>query len=48
MLQAALDAAERVAEWLSTAEGWRVQGLIESPIEGGDGNREYLLAATKS
>ena len=41
-------AAERVAEWLSTIDGWRVHGLIESPIAGGDGNREYLLAATKS
>ncbi len=41
-------AAERVAEWLSSVEGWHVQGLIESPIQGGDGNREYLLAAVKS
>jgi 23S rRNA (cytidine1920-2'-O)/16S rRNA (cytidine1409-2'-O)-methyltransferase len=46
--QAALDAAERVAEWLAAMEGWRVHGLIESPIAGGDGNREYLLAAVKS
>jgi 23S rRNA (cytidine1920-2'-O)/16S rRNA (cytidine1409-2'-O)-methyltransferase len=27
--------------------GWRVLGIIDSPIEGGDGNREFLLAATK-
>jgi 23S rRNA (cytidine1920-2'-O)/16S rRNA (cytidine1409-2'-O)-methyltransferase len=25
--------------------GWRVRGMIESPIEGGDGNREFLLCA---
>jgi 23S rRNA (cytidine1920-2'-O)/16S rRNA (cytidine1409-2'-O)-methyltransferase len=28
-------------------EGWAVQGIIPSPIEGGDGNREFLLAAKK-
>jgi len=43
-----LAAAERVAEWLAAIDGWQVHGLIESPIAGGDGNREYLLAATKS
>ena len=41
-------AAERVAEWLASIDGWHVHGLIESPIAGGDGNREYLLAAIKS
>ena len=29
------------------AQGWRVQGLAESPLEGGDGNREFLIAARK-
>jgi 23S rRNA (cytidine1920-2'-O)/16S rRNA (cytidine1409-2'-O)-methyltransferase len=43
-----LAAANRVAEWLGTMDGWNVLGLIDSPIQGGDGNREYLLAATKS
>ena len=28
--------------------GWRKLGLIASPIEGGDGNREFLLAAERS
>jgi 23S rRNA (cytidine1920-2'-O)/16S rRNA (cytidine1409-2'-O)-methyltransferase len=28
-------------------EGWRVIGEIESPIAGGDGNREWLVAAEK-
>lgn len=27
--------------------GWRVAGLIASPIEGGDGNREYLAGACR-
>ncbi|RWL44826.1 MAG: TlyA family RNA methyltransferase [Mesorhizobium sp.] len=43
--------AERVAvglrDWLAGFPGWRVLGLHPSPIEGGDGNREFLLAAIK-
>ncbi len=27
--------------------GWRVLGIIPSPIEGGDGNAEFLLGATR-
>lgn len=30
-----------------TAQGWNVLGIAPSPIEGGDGNREFLLAALK-
>jgi len=29
------------------AEGWRVGGVIPSPIEGGDGNREFLIEAER-
>ena len=29
------------------ASGWAVRGSTDSPIEGGDGNREYLLWARK-
>jgi 23S rRNA (cytidine1920-2'-O)/16S rRNA (cytidine1409-2'-O)-methyltransferase len=43
--------AERIAlglrDWLAGMAGWRVLGLHPSPIEGGDGNREFLLAAIK-
>jgi 23S rRNA (cytidine1920-2'-O)/16S rRNA (cytidine1409-2'-O)-methyltransferase len=28
--------------------GWTVLGVIPSPIEGGDGNREFLLGATRA
>jgi 23S rRNA (cytidine1920-2'-O)/16S rRNA (cytidine1409-2'-O)-methyltransferase len=28
--------------------GWRVIGLTPSPVEGGDGNKEFLLAAEKA
>lgn len=30
-----------------TSLGWRVLGLAPSPIEGGDGNREFLIAAQR-
>ncbi|MGF1551137.1 MAG: TlyA family RNA methyltransferase [Paracoccaceae bacterium] len=39
-------AVERVAAWLDT-EGWPALGRCESPIAGGDGNVEYLIAARK-
>ena len=42
---------ERIANdlrgWLDRQPGWRALGLVSSPIEGGDGNREYLLAGMK-
>jgi 23S rRNA (cytidine1920-2'-O)/16S rRNA (cytidine1409-2'-O)-methyltransferase len=34
--------------FIAAQPGWQVLGLIESPIAGGDGNVEYLLAARKS
>jgi len=34
------------AEWVA-ARGWRVLGLIESPITGPEGNVEFLLGAEK-
>lgn len=37
-----------ISHWLSDDMGWRVLGLTQSPIEGGDGNREFLIAAEKN
>jgi 23S rRNA (cytidine1920-2'-O)/16S rRNA (cytidine1409-2'-O)-methyltransferase len=34
-----------ISVWLADEMGWRVLGLTESPIEGGDGNTEFLIAA---
>ena len=36
--------------WLESVlkPGWTVLGTIESPIQGGDGNKEYLIAAQKA
>lgn len=39
--------ADQLAKWLETQPGWRVLGLAASPIEGGDGNREFLLAGVR-
>ena len=35
------------AEALVREAGWNVRGVIPSPIAGGEGNREFLLAADK-
>jgi 23S rRNA (cytidine1920-2'-O)/16S rRNA (cytidine1409-2'-O)-methyltransferase len=37
-----------IVRWLPTNAGWSVLGTIESPMKGGDGNREFLIAARKS
>lgn len=31
----------------ATTLGWRVRGIVPSPIEGADGNREFLLGAER-
>lgn len=44
--EARAQALEGVKAFLVEA-GWDVQATLDSPIEGGDGNREYLLWARK-
>lgn len=39
--------AEGIADWLKIKTGWQPIGYIDSPIKGGDGNREFLIAATR-
>ena len=41
-------AVKDVAAWLEGRGGWRVAGLVASPILGGDGNREFLLGARRA
>ncbi len=36
-----------LSAWLDTQPGWRATGVYPSPIEGGDGNREFLLCGVK-
>jgi 23S rRNA (cytidine1920-2'-O)/16S rRNA (cytidine1409-2'-O)-methyltransferase len=37
-----------IVDFIAATPGWRVLGTMESPIAGGDGNIEYLLAASKA
>jgi 23S rRNA (cytidine1920-2'-O)/16S rRNA (cytidine1409-2'-O)-methyltransferase len=46
--EAAQDAAlAEISRWLSEDQAWSVLGTMQSPITGGDGYREFLIAATK-
>ena len=37
---------ERVAAWWAAWPGWVVHGVVESPLIGPEGNKEYLLGAS--
>jgi 23S rRNA (cytidine1920-2'-O)/16S rRNA (cytidine1409-2'-O)-methyltransferase len=40
--------AEDLEAWLNSLGGWQSLGVIPSPISGGDGNQEFLLAGRKN
>jgi 23S rRNA (cytidine1920-2'-O)/16S rRNA (cytidine1409-2'-O)-methyltransferase len=44
-INVARQAADDIAMWLQVELHWDVDGVIASPIEGADGNREYLIGA---
>ena len=37
----------RIRAWLESRPGWAVLGLVESPITGPEGNREFLIVARR-
>ena len=37
--------ADKLTAWIGGLPGWRVAGVIASPIEGGSGHQEFLLGA---
>ena len=39
------EACDIVRNWLTEMEGWTVDGIVESPITGAKGNKEFLIAA---
>ncbi len=41
------EACRRVRSWLAAQPGWRVLGVMPSPLLGPKGNREFLLAAVR-
>jgi 23S rRNA (cytidine1920-2'-O)/16S rRNA (cytidine1409-2'-O)-methyltransferase len=38
------DVCDRIARFVGTLDGWSVLGVIDSPIAGANGNREFLIA----
>jgi 23S rRNA (cytidine1920-2'-O)/16S rRNA (cytidine1409-2'-O)-methyltransferase len=41
------EVCERAAVWVAAQPGWEVIGVVESPILGPEGNREFLLYARR-
>jgi 23S rRNA (cytidine1920-2'-O)/16S rRNA (cytidine1409-2'-O)-methyltransferase len=41
------EVCERIAGWLAALPGWAVLGIVESPILGPEGNKEFLIAARR-
>ncbi|MEX2455047.1 MAG: TlyA family RNA methyltransferase [Rhodospirillaceae bacterium] len=37
----------RIGAWVASLPGWRVAGIVESPVTGADGNVEFLIAARR-
>ncbi|MEK9662792.1 MAG: TlyA family RNA methyltransferase [Alphaproteobacteria bacterium] len=43
-----LAVCDRIRAWLDGQPDWRVVDIVESPITGPEGNREFLIAARKA
>jgi len=41
------EVCERIESWLAALPGWQVEGVVESPILGPEGNREFLIIGRK-
>jgi 23S rRNA (cytidine1920-2'-O)/16S rRNA (cytidine1409-2'-O)-methyltransferase len=41
------EVCERVSQWLAGQAGWTVEGIVESPITGPEGNKEFLIVGRK-
>ena len=37
----------RIEAWLADSAGWSVGGVVESPITGPSGNKEFLIVARR-
>lgn len=46
--ESAAGIAAEIERWLTEEMGWSSLGIIPSPIAGGDGNQEFLLAGRKT
>lgn len=43
----AVETAHNLRDWLSENAGWQCTHFMPSPIKGGDGNKEFLMAGKK-
>jgi 23S rRNA (cytidine1920-2'-O)/16S rRNA (cytidine1409-2'-O)-methyltransferase len=41
------EVCERIRAWLTALPGWEVVGIVESPITGPEGNKEFLIVGRK-
>lgn len=41
------EVVDEVRSWLGSQQPWQVLGVTPSPVTGGDGNQEFLIAAEK-
>ncbi len=41
------EVVDTISSWLAAQPGWTVLGVIDSPITGADGNKEFLVAAQR-
>ena len=42
------EVCQRIEAWLTRRAGWLVLGIVESPITGPSGNKEFLIVARRS
>jgi 23S rRNA (cytidine1920-2'-O)/16S rRNA (cytidine1409-2'-O)-methyltransferase len=42
------EVVDTISVWLAMQPGWSVLGVIESPITGADGNKEFLVSARRA
>ncbi len=42
------EVCDTISAWLAEQPGWTVLGVIESPITGADGNKEFLISARRA
>jgi 23S rRNA (cytidine1920-2'-O)/16S rRNA (cytidine1409-2'-O)-methyltransferase len=41
------EVCDRIRAWFERQPGWSVLGIVESPVLGPEGNKEFLIAAAK-
>jgi 23S rRNA (cytidine1920-2'-O)/16S rRNA (cytidine1409-2'-O)-methyltransferase len=39
---------EAISAWWNALPGWHVLGVVQSPITGPEGNKEFLIAARRT